>query len=195
MIHKSELAVCLAVAALFAGPAVSELPAAIYTVEVTGRTFIPADLTIDVGDTVHWVWGVGIHNVESGVGGTHDGNFRSGDPVGGITYDLVFDQDFLDARPMSGNVYPYYCAVHVALGMVGSITVQAASACATCGGDLSGDLTVNAVDIQAFLSCYLTGDPAAADCVCADMDADGIFDETDLLLFVEKLLNPSPGCP
>ena len=39
------------------------------------------DQTVDVGDTVDWAWVSGLHNVESGVGGIHDGAFRSGDPA------------------------------------------------------------------------------------------------------------------
>lgn len=80
-----------------------------HTVELMGLDFVPADLTVEVGDTIHWVWVSGFHNVESGVvkhfSGLHDGNFRSGDPTDavGTTFDLLFDQAFLDAHPMPGN--------------------------------------------------------------------------------------------
>ena len=101
-----------------------------HTVTLSGITFDPADLTINVGDTVHWVWVSGFHNVESGVVenavGVHDGRFRSGDPtvVVGTTFDLVMDQTFLDAHPAANNVYPYFCVVHADVGMEGTITVQ-----------------------------------------------------------------------
>ncbi len=95
-------------------------------VGVVGTTFIPADVKINVGDTVHWAWkGEPMpHNVESGVGGAHDGNFRSGDPVTSEDYSVVFDQAFLDANPMPDNSYPYYCIVHVFEDMIGSVTVN-----------------------------------------------------------------------
>ena len=37
------------------------------TVELLGNnTFAPSDITIHAGDTVHWVWVAGFHNVVSG---------------------------------------------------------------------------------------------------------------------------------
>ena len=93
-----------------------------------GFVFSPANLAIQLGDTVRWTWqpdGL-FHNVESGVGGIHDGNFRSGNAVAvaGTTFSVTFDQAFLGANPMPGNAYPYYCIVHVAINMVGTITVN-----------------------------------------------------------------------
>ena len=89
--------------------------------------FVPADITIDVGDTVKWVWVGGLHNVESGVGGISDGIFSSGappppppEPSSAIT----FDQAFLSANPVVGDVYNYFCVIHVALGQTGTVTVK-----------------------------------------------------------------------
>ncbi len=98
-----------------------------HIVNLTGIVFDPPDQTITVGDTIQWVWIDGLHNVESGVGGVPDGNFLSGDPIDnpGMTYEVVFDQAFLDTNPEPADVYPYYCIVHVGVGMVGSITVNA----------------------------------------------------------------------
>ena len=99
-----------------------------HNVTLEGALFIQADLTIAVGDTVHWQWVSGNHNVVSGVGGVHDGNFNSGDPVfpgdPPTTFDVVFDQAFLDAHPKPDNIYPYYCIVHLIQGMTGTVTVQ-----------------------------------------------------------------------
>ncbi|MEE9295813.1 MAG: plastocyanin/azurin family copper-binding protein [Phycisphaerae bacterium] len=111
-----------------AGPAPAQTT---HTVDLAGISFTPTDRTINVGDTVHWQWLSGLHNVESGVVqgsvGAHDGNFRSGDPTSapGTTFELTFDAAFLAAKPMPGNVYPYFCIVHASVNMVGSITVQA----------------------------------------------------------------------
>lgn len=104
----------------------ASVSAATFDVNLSGTTFTPDTLTITTGDTVHWVWDFGIHNVESGVAGVHDGNFRSGDPVPNPhTFDVVFDQTFLDANQMAGNVYPYYCVPHLGFGMIATITVEA----------------------------------------------------------------------
>ncbi|MHC4697793.1 MAG: cupredoxin domain-containing protein [Planctomycetota bacterium] len=118
-----NLAVAVAVAA-WCG-ATPSFAQTIHTVELSGVSFSPPALAIGVGDTVHWVWLDGSHNVVSGVGGTPDGNFSSGAPTMGATYDVIFDQAFLDANPMAGNEYPYYCQVHVGSGMTGTITVEA----------------------------------------------------------------------
>ena len=106
------------------------------TVELQGgNVFSPANITITAGDTVHWVWVAGFHNVESGAvvsgSGVHDGYFRSGNPtaVGGTTWDFTFTQAFVDANPAAGNVYLYYCDPHAGVGMIGTVTVQAAGAC------------------------------------------------------------------
>ena len=70
-------------------------------VDANSITFDPADLCIDVGDTVQWDWVTGVHNVESGVGGIPDGNFSSGAPVSPPeSFSVTFDQAFLDANPM-----------------------------------------------------------------------------------------------
>ena len=66
-------------------------PAGADTIEVgvEGLTFVPADVKINIGDTVHWAWNTVVaHNVESGVGGAHDGNFRSGDPLVSEAFDV-----------------------------------------------------------------------------------------------------------
>ena len=100
-------------------------------VELTNSNeFLPADITINVGDTVHWFWTGGFHSVESGIivnsAGVPDGRFRSGGPTDtpGTTFDLTFDQAFLDAQPAPNNVYDYYCVVHANLDMAGTVTVQ-----------------------------------------------------------------------
>src|SRR5436190_18386033 len=40
-------------------------------------SFTPATLTINAGDTVHWVWASSFHNVTSGTNGTPDNKFCS----------------------------------------------------------------------------------------------------------------------
>ncbi len=103
--------------------------------------FDPSDISINVGDTVRWTWEAGFHNVESGLGGNHDGNFRSGDPTAtsGTMFSRTFDQSFIDGSPMPGNIYPYYCIVHVDFGMIGSVTVNGICTPDCTGADCGDD--------------------------------------------------------
>lgn len=89
-----------------------------------GSFFDPPNVFIAVGDTVHWVWLAGGHNVVSGMGGVADKKFCSPNgmncgaaPVSaaGTIYDVKFTQ---------AGMYPYYCAPHIGAGMKGSVTVQ-----------------------------------------------------------------------
>lgn len=95
-----------------------------HQVDLFSVSFSPSVLNINVGDTVQWNWVVGFHNVVSGVNGTPNGIFNSGDPVV-ITepYVVTFDQAFLAANPVPNNRYDYYCLVHLP-GMTGRIIVN-----------------------------------------------------------------------
>jgi len=67
---------------------------------------------------------------------------------------------------------------------------------AFCQGDLNLDDTVDGSDIQAFLACLQSGNLAANDCGCADMNGDLRLDDADVTLFVTKLLtDPNTLCP
>ncbi len=108
-----------------------------HTVELRDVRFEPADLGVRVGDTVHWVWVSGFHNVESGTivggAGVPDGRFRSGSPAGPpATFDLTFDQAFLAAHPSADGTYPYYCVVHTFSGMAGVVRVVGCLTDAEC---------------------------------------------------------------
>lgn len=114
---------CLAILALGASSAAQTT----HTVTLSGASFSPAALTIQEGDTVDWVWSVGNHNVVSGVAAIPDGIFSSGLPVlPPMSFSVTFDSAFLAANPVLGNVYDYYCDVHVGFGMTGAVTVNAA---------------------------------------------------------------------
>ncbi len=73
-----------------------------------------ADLTIDIGDTVKWTWTSISHTVTSDIGSTE--TFDSGflGPIGS-TFSHTFTLE---------GTNPYYCEIHGAFSMSGTITVQ-----------------------------------------------------------------------
>ncbi len=164
----------------------------VHTVELSGIQFIPAEIEIQVGDTVHWVWVSGFHNVESGTvvagGGVHDNHFRSGNPTSsaGTIFDWVFDQTFLFAHPISSHTYPYFCVVHAGLNMTGTITVLLI-------GDIDGDLDIDLTDHN-LTATYMIGPDALflpeASSVehqdQADIDGDGDVDLKDWAIFTKQ---------
>ena len=101
----------------------------IHTVTVAPNgllVFDPPSLVINVGDTVHWVWGTSGHTVTSGDNTTcaTDNTFCSPNDTNcaaaatsntGTTYDHVF--------PAAGT-FQYHCSPHCGAGMVATITVQ-----------------------------------------------------------------------
>jgi len=107
------------------------------TVGGAANIFTPAELTINVGDTVTWTNAGGFHNV---VSDAQDGN---GDPIfssgtataADWTYQFTFD---------TAGTYTYVCQPHAAIGMVGTITVQEAPTAVTVDqlGALSGNLPI-----------------------------------------------------
>lgn len=88
--------------------------------------FVPANITIDVGDTVTWVWKGGVHTVYSSTGGLPNGIFDNGTASGetGYTFSVTFDAAFVAANPVPNNVYEYICTIHVGFGQVGTVTVD-----------------------------------------------------------------------
>ncbi len=99
---------------VFAGNMFSQT---LHYVSVISNSFVPANLTITVGDTVRWVNEVGLHNVVA-----DDNSFTSGAPS---ALPWVFDYVFTAV-----SVNPYYCEVHGAaggIGMSGVITVENAT--------------------------------------------------------------------
>ncbi len=117
------------------------------TVNTVGTTFVPADITIFVGQTVEWVNTGGSHNV-NGTQSAYPGNPESfGNSVGtGWTYQYTFN---------TVGQYNYHCDPHVSIGMTGTVTVMPAPASALViagvadpqpangsGGNMAGAKTV-----------------------------------------------------
>jgi plastocyanin len=79
------------------------------------NTFSPSSLTINVGDTVTWVWAGPAHSTTSGNPCTADGNWDSGVQNDPFSFSFTF---------ASAGTYPYFCTVHCSVGMTGEIIVQ-----------------------------------------------------------------------
>ena len=85
--------------------------------------FLPATLTIQLGDMIHWLPldpPSMPHTVTS-----------STIPVGAAPFDEVWylpTDTFVEYVPTVAGVYDYVCTPHVSLGMVASFTVQGATA-------------------------------------------------------------------
>ena len=87
-----------------------------HKVAVTNYVFTPAQLTINVGDTVIWTNTQGSHNV-NGAKSEYPSNPESfGNNLGtGWTFSYVFK---------TAGTYDYHCDPHKDMGMVGKITVN-----------------------------------------------------------------------
>lgn len=83
--------------------------------EENNACYIPADISISVGDTVTWSNDdTAAHTVTSGLASEGpDGNFDSSLFMAGATYEVTFDE---------AGEYPYFCMVHP--WMVGTVTVS-----------------------------------------------------------------------
>jgi plastocyanin len=127
---------------LFTLAAAAPAHADIVTVNQINLIFTPADITINEGDTVRWVWNNGNHTVTEGSDLVVDGNeafnyvLRSDNPI----VDVVFDAAFLAANPRPNDRYDYFCEPHVVFGMVGVVNVirSGEPGTAFCSGDGSG---------------------------------------------------------
>lgn len=113
---KFALAVCCAVAI----PLLTSNAATVQVqVGAGGLKFTPQNVTIQVGDTIEWVWAANGHSSTSGTPGNPNGLWDSG----------VKNTGFVFSRTFSGpGTFSYYCSPHGACcGMIGSITVNSAT--------------------------------------------------------------------
>ncbi|WP_340106973.1 cupredoxin domain-containing protein [Rhodohalobacter sp. 8-1] len=87
-------------------------------VSMEGISFVPANLTVEVGTTVTWTNNSNvIHTVTSGTDGNHDGLFDSGNVAANEQFSYTFNET---------GTYPYFCIPHVNQGMTGTIIVEEA---------------------------------------------------------------------
>ncbi|MEM9556761.1 MAG: plastocyanin/azurin family copper-binding protein [Acidobacteriota bacterium] len=151
-------------------------PAAEHTIVTNGTTFVPADLTIQAGDTVIWRnEDGGSHNVVS-----DDALFTSGPPSTDLwEFRYTFSK---------GGVYGYHCEVHQAAGMTGTITVEGLFG----DGFEIGDQGAwdDTVPVRADCTCYFSSDCVAGS--SCDYGPGG-FSTEDICTWVDGKPDGVPG--
>jgi plastocyanin len=88
--------------------------AATRIVEVEDNEFEPAIFTVNVGDTILWIWEEGLHTTTS-----------TNIPSGASPWTRVMDQSnnvFIYIPTVAGS-YDYHCEYHYTMGMLGHFTV------------------------------------------------------------------------
>ena len=95
--------------------------------------YIPDELTIKVGDTVHWInVSGGIHNVQFKPGQVPDGaeavlNAAMANRIGPMNGQLMMAPNAVYEISFEGapdGEYPYVCTPHEMLGMVATLTIE-----------------------------------------------------------------------
>ncbi|MBN2563808.1 MAG: hypothetical protein JXQ75_23075 [Phycisphaerae bacterium] len=205
---------CDAFEGCYSGDGVSYDTNGVATLDVEvgpGPGFTPDQITVETGDTIHWIWIDGPHSVVSGEDGTFDGVFRSGPPeYPPTTFDVTFDEPLLNLYPRGGSIYHYFSDApgDLVAGMVGLVTVEPHE-CATFDLDFDGD--VDCEDWAEFKAVYrdanggaicvpltipdfvaaLLGNPVHPAHVClADMNDDEKVDGLDIQGYVNAALFP-----
>lgn len=95
-------------------------PAQVVAVAPDGFQFDPGSFTIDAGETVHWRWMDGGHNLR--VRSKPEGSDWEGTPgTASDTYDEGYEHGHTFETP---GEYTYFCAPHQTLGLEGAFTVR-----------------------------------------------------------------------
>ena len=97
-----------------------------YTISSGSYYYYPSSVTVNVGDTVHWVNDGGLHNVNFDINSITGSSFNN--PESFISSPTTGTNIYTHVFTIPGN-YDYDCSVgsHAANGMVGSIIVNGAS--------------------------------------------------------------------
>ena len=115
--HKALMLLLVAgLLALSSQPAVAEDSDVIVTVDSTSLRFSPSEITVTEGQAVRFMWaGQALaHNAVA-----DDGLFDSGEPERDVDYRFVFE-------PGTAGTHTFVCEPHASVGMVGTVTVEAA---------------------------------------------------------------------
>ena len=104
MIRNTATKFCVGIA-LWIG-CTGSVPGAVRTVQLVGTSFVPSQLTINVGDTVRWTVVNGSHDVES------DTPLFKSPPPPISTFEFTFSQ---------AGRFTYRCNPHESSGMRGTL--------------------------------------------------------------------------
>ena len=96
-------------------------PAATVPVAMTNFLFTPANVSINIGDTVTWSVQQGFHDTVSGANGVPSGLWNSGTQFGR----LMFPGESFSFTFNAAGTFPYFCTPHWTFGMAGSVQVIA----------------------------------------------------------------------
>jgi plastocyanin len=121
----------LAATAVLAAALAAPASAAFFTIQQTGTSFVPNDITVTEGDTVRWVRTSLSHTVTNGTG--------TADPNVGTLFDAPLNAanpSFQHVFAVAGDV-PFFCRPHLLSGMTGIVRVQPAQNVGV-GNDVAG---------------------------------------------------------
>jgi len=109
-------------------------------------------------------------------------------PIADFTADPAPTADFIEWTLTSEDIaeYFYTCRVTGHLGMTGRIEVVAGDVVDPCPADLTGEGSLNFLDVSAFLNAFGNMDPIA------DFQEDGNFNFLDVSAFLSAF---GDGCP
>ena len=90
----------------------------VHTINQSSYTFAPSDLSVNVGDVIHWVWS----------GGSHTTSSRT-IPAGAQAWDAPLNSSItsFDYTVTVAGTYSYACNFHESMGMTGTFTAAAAT--------------------------------------------------------------------
>ena len=100
-------------------------PSTTFTIFVgqTGFSFSPNQVTIQPGDTVHWVWSSIGHTVNSGTSCVSDNQFCSPNNTSCATNPTSSTGAFYDRIFSTMGTFPFFCRPHCTFGMTGTVFV------------------------------------------------------------------------
>ena len=101
-----------------------------HNVTTVGNTFSPANITINLGDTVTWTNGGGFHNVNATLSTYPNNPEGFGNSVSSSSW------SFQHIFSIAGT-YDYQCDPHTSMGMVGTVTVLNSTSDITFKVDMS----------------------------------------------------------
>jgi hypothetical protein len=96
-------------------------------VDVRNNVYVPSQITISVGDTIHFTDTQGTHTITNGTG--------SGDPTHGTLFDVTLTVgQFWDYVGTAPDTIPYYCVPHEFLNMKGVIRITCSNSAPVVNG-------------------------------------------------------------